>query len=298
MSRGLGRLQQAILNRVKASGLTTVESARWDVRKEGGEDDLTVATLNAVKRAVESLVARKLIICTERPLQSVAECIAHYPGKTTRVAIRKLRVELLPALLQPDSGQPIYQRYSRDDNEKFQYERLSDADKKLLRRNWLSVERELAALLGSTDDAQHRSRLARLYAKGESIFDSGRLMVSQAFSEHLARCRLILSADLLGRLEHFCTSLLDVEMAGNLKVRSFVHTFANVSSRGTCSLKDDTIEHLNKVRRDYLESLPDYKSSSVSGNFFMRDNSRQDPILHRLFDHTVFQSFHFLELVG
>jgi len=295
MSRGLGRLQQAIVDRLKQNGPTTVESMRWDVRGADEDADLGVGSINAVNRAVKSLVARKLVKCSKRPLQSVEECIAHYPGKTLKAAIRRLRTELLPALLEPGNSRAMYPRYSLADNEKFHYDGLSEIEQEVHRNNWLSVERELAAFLGAADDYEQRSRLFRLYAKSKSVFEAGRLEVTGSLREHLTRCQPILPAELLERIERVYTSLLSAERAGNLQMRTFVHTFVNVSNKGSCSLKNDTIEHLSRVRRDYLESLPNYKRGTPGLPIMWREENRHDPILHKLFDQTVFQSFNFIE---
>jgi len=295
MTRGLGRLQQAIVYLVKENGPTTIESMRWYVRDADEDADLGVGTINAVNRAVESLVARKLLKHSERPLQSVEECVAHYSGKTLKAAIRKLRTELLPALLEPSKSRMRCPRYSLADNEKFHHEGLTEVEREVHRNNWLSVERELAAFLGAADDFEQRSRLFGLYAKSKSIFEAGRLEVTGSLREHLTRCRPILPAELLERVERVYTSLLSAERAGNLQMRTFVHTFVNVSNKGSCRLKGVTIEHLSHVRRDYLESLPNYKRGTPVRPIMCSQEDRHDPILHKLFDQTVFQSFNFIE---
>src|SRR5688500_9106133 len=126
MSRGLGRLQKAILDQVNEHGLTTVESIRWTVREEDDDMNLGFGDINAVKRAVESLVARSRVKHTERPLQSIDECIAHYPGKTLKAAIRRLRIDLLPALREPSPGRGSHLRYTLADNEKFHFASLPE----------------------------------------------------------------------------------------------------------------------------------------------------------------------------
>lgn len=297
MSRGLGRLQLAIRDRVDEYGPTAVESIRWYMRDPDEGTDLGVATINAVNRAVKGLVARKLLKHSERPLQSVGECISHYPGKTLKAAVRRLRINLLPALLEPANCGAMDLRYSLADNEKFHYEGLSDSERLEQRNNWLSVERELAAFFGGVEDYEQRTRLFRLYAKATSIFAAGRLDVPGSLREHLTECHPILPAKLLESIERIYASLLSPERAGNLQMRTFVHTFVNVSNKGSCSLKDDTIGHLSSVRRDYLESLPQYKRGAPNRPVMFREADRHDPILHKLFDQTVFQDFNFIEMV-
>lgn len=296
MSRGLGRLQQAVLSHVKEKGLTTVESVRWIVRDAEEGANLGVGSINAVNRAVDSLSAKSLLKRIERPLQSIEECIAHYPGKTLNAKVRQLRMKLLPALLKPSRSRGQNLRYSLADNEKFHYEGLSEAEQAQHRKNWLSVERDLAAFFGSSDDPRWRAHLFGLYAKGKSIFEADRLEVSRSFQEHLSRCQQILPSELYDRIQHVYTTLLSAERVGNLQMRTFVHTFVNVNNRGSCSLKEEAIEHLVEVSGDYLRSLPGYQESTTKNSrYVFREKDKHDPILNKLFDQTVFQEFNFIE---
>lgn len=81
------------------------------------------------------------------------------------------------------------------------------------------------------------------------------------------------------------------------RIRGFIHTWVNVASKRKCWLKDETLEHLHRVRKEVIEQLPDFKAGTAR----KRPTWLEDPVdygkfIHKLIDQTVFQKFNFVRL--
>jgi hypothetical protein len=298
MSRGPGDLQRLILAYLSESTVpVTTESMRWSLYEHLGtaptspDGTLPNRWNTSFARAVNSLASesRSLLHIERRPLTSLEECIAHYPGKTLQVAVRRQRQELLPALL--EWTQETYgasPRYGAAANEQYFVERLPPDRAMELRSEWCrleSVVRPAFAESGSDD-------LFLLLVKGRSLFYGLDVELKESFTELAKQCqhsgRLSLSAACM--IRKFADELLSIHDTGSLELKSFVHEFAKVPTRGQCSLRRDTMEALHRLRKPFVESLPGFEPAQPRG---LRDAKHSDA-LDKLFDQTVFQKFNFV----
>ncbi len=233
-----------------------------------------------------------------RRLDSFDECVAHYPNKTLRGAVRRLRLQLLPTLLQW-TRDGAFPRYSQEDNEKFHLESLAPDVREALRLAWLHLEPRLIDLLAQPGRAD-RNALFRLVAKGKAIFETQGLECRGAFAEHVRRCTesRLLPEPLAAEVVALSNSILPPAEAGHLQLKGYIHRFAHVPRHGGCSLKQGTVDYLARSCPDVLRGLPGYVEprEQVRGRFRLLVPARpkHSPQLYGLFDQTVFGAFHFL----
>lgn len=302
MSRGPGIIQKSIIGHVRENGegTLTVETMRWalyDKLKEKAlapDGSLPTAWNTAFSRAVERLAAppRSQLVVNRRPLASLEECVQHYPGKTLLVATRRLRLELLPSLKDfvEQNHQPP--RYSAASNEEYHIEQLPRQDRKAFEQEWKRLVAELKQAFAVSDD----DTLLSLIVKGKSLFEEkSTLSERRSFLElSSACCRSgMLSEGLSDRLRRFTERFLPANTAGSLRLKSYIHLFALPSRNGRYSLKERTIQELRRRNKAFVESLPGFKPVDSQRRYRKPQHS---PMLHKLFDQTVFQDFRFIHL--
>jgi hypothetical protein len=307
MSRGIGKLQRDILDYVNREYKNTkniaYETMRWSLYDRFNNQPIpSKGTLpnkwdNSLKRAIIKLSSepRKLLFLEKRRLSCLEECIAHYPGKTFQMEIRQLRLNLLPALLewtQEENGARPHHNVAA--NEKYQVKQLLLNDKNSpLPNEWRRLESLLRPIYGrlvlNSDD------LFILLVKGNFLFRNLNVDSSASFTETLQKCcdNGLVKGDVASQLRTFSNKFFPPHAAGSLKLKSLMHRFADIRSRGRCSLNQATLEALYRLRKNYVESLPDFQpaNTDVWSLEPMKCN-----ILHKLFDHTVFQKFNFVHL--
>jgi hypothetical protein len=249
-------------------------------------------------RAVHELAEepRHLLEIERRPLASLEECVEHFPNKTLDGMTRAVRVELLPALLEwtnDESGPGPH--YSAASNEEYHINRFDRDQRREVRQQWLAIEDALVTLHASIRTAD----LFHLIAKGKALFTKSTLQDRNSFAYYLQACndQKQLPAELSERLRRFAESVLPLAQVGFLKLKSYIHAFAHLPSRGAFSLKPPTIEALHSKRKAFVESLPGFEAPSESRRRFGGEPTHSDRLLH-LFDKTVFQEFQFLRLTA
>jgi hypothetical protein len=305
MSRGPGRHQKAVLDYLTHQP-TSFETLRWMLWEQNAErpaapdQDLPNKWNTSVKRAVEGLETDLRIRIERRRLVSLAECVQHYPNKTLSGASRRLRQQLLPVLLRWTEEGDAFPRYNPADNERFHLQSLSLAARKALQADWLRLEPRLVTLLHTTRH-EERNGVFLLIAKGKAIFEEDALSCRGAFADYVRRCiegRLLrepLAAEVIALSE----AMMPPTNAGQLRLKSYIHEFADVPRHRGCSLKKRTVEYLAKACPAVVESLPGYIPSETPPDrrhvFYARE-ARHSPQLYGLFDQTVFQKFHFLQI--
>jgi len=296
MSRGLGDLQRAVISFVtNAAAPVTVESMRWDLYDHLRKRAIPHAGLlppewnTSVARAVKKLASdsRKYFTIERRPLISLEECVRHFPGKSLQIDIRRLREELLPALLEwtqeKDGASP---HYSHGQNEVYFVERLSEK-----RRGWLRDEWEkLEALIRPTFAKTGSEHLLLLFVKAKALFRGLNVKSPFSFARMVEESCHELPATIAEQLRRFANRFLSDASAGALQLKSYVHEFANVPRHRQCSLRHDTLEALHRLRPKFVEAMTGFEPGHSR---FMRE-PKYPPALHKLFDQTVFQSFQFI----
>jgi hypothetical protein len=251
-------------------------------------------------RALKALEKDRRVEIVRRRLESLEECVEHYQGKTFSGAVRRLRRELLPVLLRWTQDGDAYPKYNPADNEKFYLASLPQEDRQALRVIWLRLEPQLMALLPEAARAQ-RNTLFQLVAKGKAIFELQELDCRGALVEHVLRCyeAQLLPELLAAEVKAFADRMLPAATAGHLRLKGYIHQFANVPQYRGCSLKEKTVEYLDKARPDIVRSLPGYVAPEKPADrrlYFYSREAQHSPQLHTLIDQTVFQNFHFLRV--
>jgi hypothetical protein len=255
-------------------------------------------------RAVRSLEKDGRIEVEERKLLSFEECVTHYPSKTLNGEARRVRDQLLPALLQWTRQKGgACPRYTSADNERFHLESLLPEDRQSLNKKWLRLEPRLMALLPrmSRDDV---NALFELIAKAKSIFETQGLDCRGAFVEHVQRCtaRHLLPLPIANKITAFSNELLPPTDAGQLRLKSYIHAFADIPKYRGCSLKKETVEYLDRSFPTVVQTLPGYTAPPAKQTGFRRFVSLDErgpthsKLLLGLFDQTVFQDFRFVRI--
>jgi hypothetical protein len=296
MSRGPGDLQRAIIKFVAIATVpVTVESMRWDLCDQLGKPavlpgkELPPEWNTSFSRAVKKLASdsRKLITIERRPLESLEECIRHYPGKSLQVDVRRQRQELLPALLEwTQEKYGASPHYSLGQNEEYFVERLSESRRRWLRNEWGKLELLIRPRFADSGSRQ----LLLLFAKARALFCGLNVKSPFSFADIVKKSCAELSPELADQLRRFAKGFLSDTSAGALQLKSYVHKFANVPRHGRCSLRKDTLEALHRRRPTFVEAMPGFRSRRSR---FWRE-PQYPPALHKLFDQTVFQSFQFV----
>jgi hypothetical protein len=142
--------------------------------------------------------------------------------------------------------------------------------------------------------------------KGRALFLKSNVEHRGSFADALAESasRGLLAPDLARRMAEFRLKFMPAPTEGALRLKSYVHEFAHVYSRGRYILKSATVERLHNARPDIIESQPGFERAAGpfvrqagrtarEGAQLMRKPKYSDN-LYKLFDQTVFQDFHFL----
>ena len=282
---------------VDAKCSASVESFRWQVwTEEEGHKDLSRGFASSFKRAVENLAERQRLSVVKRRLKSIDECIQHFPGKTRDIAVKELRDELLPALQRCLGDSDFRLRFARRDYELFHYERLSASQKRRVEKAWRTIEPDLINELRDQVNPGNRDCIFWLFTKCKMLFEGARGELPLALQGYLNNCKSIIAEALFQRINRLYQSFLPQDVLGNLVVRNFVHTFADVPQHRRCMLKEETIDLLDQTCSEIVRKLPQYQESDRVHNRFRTQN--HDPVLHKLLDHTVFQEFLFVNTVS
>lgn len=304
MSRGPGKLQAAIIEHVRASEApTTLETMRWVLYEpvKGRPvpvDELPGTWNSSFTRAVHELAAepRLMLEIERRPLASLEECVEHFPNKTLDRAARDARLALLPALLEwaNDKHGPG-PHYSAASNEEYHVNRFEPEERRTISRDWLALEDDLV-----TVHAKNRTNeLFHLIAKGRSLFTKTSLQDRTSFAYYLQMCKELgqLPDDLSARLRQFTESVLPPTQAGFLRLKSFIHSFASLPSRGPFTLKQPTMDALHERRKAFVEALPGFVPPSDASRRFGYGPKHSDQLRY-LLDKSALQAFQFVRLAG
>lgn len=302
MSRGAGRLQRMILDRLRQRNCeTTCETLRWELWDETGEvaSSLPNSWNTSIDRAAKGLcLAGSHVRMEYRRLNSLDEFLVHYPNKTLSADTRCLRKLLLPVVVEWLGTKP---RYSTAQNEKFYLKQIEAADFDDICRSWQRSESSLMQLFPRLQ-AAHQTQLLFLVTKGKSLFETREVNAKRGFTEYAQICLQsgFLSENLAGEVKTLAHSVLPSVETGPLRLKSFIHLGVDVPKRGRCSLKTKLLEHLDKTCPDVVHALSGYEPPPESRSRFMvrqpMGGAKQSDDLHHLIDHTVFAKYRFLIL--
>lgn len=304
MSRGLGKIQTAILEYLSENSGSSSEEMRWAIFERLGHPALHAGDVLPTKwntsftRALDRLAnAPKHITLEVRRLADLSEFIRHFPFKTLQFDIRVLRQELLPVLGDWVKENGTGPRYTVADNERFHLRELSVEDQEILKRRWCELEPTLIGCLPSLP-IDHRNILFMLIAKGKNLFEAVSLNSGNSFVELGRECTargLVLGETAL-KVRALCDQLFAPSTAGPLQLKSYIHTFANIPKYGRCTLKAETLEKLYRDRPEVLSRLPGFSAGRRGRNGFFGSDPTHGKLVHSLIDQSLFQDFVFVSL--
>jgi hypothetical protein len=308
-------LQREILRIVEeAEGPPTIEGLRWTTYQNlgyviGRERKLPTKWNTSVRRAASGLFRGGHINISVRRLANFEECVAHYPYKSLSDETRKVRETFLPSLLKwfrdPRGFGP---KYGVSSNEKFYLESLGEAFHEELKIRWSKIEDWLRSLYGTAKNSP--DDLLKLICKGRGLFresvflvrrihEGGGITVDAALTDLIeaVRRKQKLPDELATELEKLKELVLPRETASVLRFKSLVHELADIPRHGQCSLKQTTLDYLHQEMKTSVEKMPGFKQKEgLRYDFGGPPQFEYDSKLKKLFDHTVFQNFHFLSL--
>jgi hypothetical protein len=308
MSRGPGKHQRSILEAVAASPEpTTYETLRWKLfEQEKGrltEGKLPATWYTALDRSLKALgdQGERRVVVKRRRLTSVDEFIRNYPNKTLMARTRKLRIDLLPALVRCIQSDKFSKNYTIADNETFHASDLPDGDLGRLRRNWSTLKPELVAHLPrlGEEDGEH---LFLLIARAKSIFESPALECKRSIDQCLQPLveHGALPKELEEKVVAFSESFLPKAEIDFLRLKSSIRTVVDISRNGSgYRLKPDTLDFLDDDSHDVVRKIPGYKpppEGRARRSFLCcGPKATHGPEIHKLVDQTMFQEFVFVQ---
>jgi hypothetical protein len=298
MSHGPGIIQRAVLTHLaNGNSLPSSECLRWRIYGElrpdrpiNNLDELPGSWNATFARSIERLESQGKIQTSRRRLKSLQECVEHYPGKTLQKSVRLIRLELLPILAKLASSGAASPRYHTTANEAYWVRTAQNKD----HRAWDTAWKKLLPGLQRAYGVAFDDRILGVIIKGKSLFEKSTFSDTRSFVDLAAGCAPLLPPETAADLQHVVTTFLPADTAGALELKSYVHRFAYVSDSGAghYSLSSDTLKQLYNARKEFLESLPGFSLA----NRRYQPEPRHSPLLQKLFDHTVFQKFVFVQL--
>ncbi len=304
MSRGLGALQESVLQALRAAAHpTTEETLRWSLRENCDANRVCEGLPNSwntsFARAIQGLAERGLLSIEARRLETFEECVRHYPGKTLDGEKRSLRQTFLPTLLKwirEDGG--IDPRYNAAENEEFRLRQVPEEKLQDITTRWRRIEGGLRPLYGGAGESA--DDILRLICKGRSLFGPGdvQVRVSLAYLTSQALRGNTLPDWLSSELRALEELFLPKGVARTLRLKSFIRRLADVPTSGKCSLKSETLAYLHGSHPEIVARLSRPKRDSVYvpewGPKFGEHRFTYHSKLKDLIDHTVFQRFRFV----
>lgn len=307
MARGLGSLQLKVLAALNA-GAVQRNKLCWELAAEARlilGDSLPSAWYSAFGRAIETLDVRDgrgLVRRRKRRLTSFEEVCRWYPFKTRSVAIRDLRMKLLPAV-----GEVAGYEFNDADNEIHRLRQLREADPtsaNALRDEWRALRSRLVRLATHLSDIEVDIAVS-LLGRGDQLFIGGDVSVATDFRSLIRRLPAA-SVDLSADLTSFATRALPIDTMSSLKLKSFICSVAHFQRAvAHPGLKERAKHELLHLRRADVIGLPGHRGPiepepDTSPGFIDIgiDDPRVEfsPLLDSLLDRQVFGQFEFLEL--
>jgi hypothetical protein len=321
MSRGIGRLQRAILDYLdRHPQPRTFESLRWVLWvsaepgaaptrlhagvPEASSEKLPTAWNTSLGRALKALAGQgcRAIALEKRHLTTLDEFVEHFPNKTLLRRVRSLRLELLSALA-AWARATLVPRYKPGSSEWFYLQGRAPEELARFRQRWYALAPKLIALLPGRE-GEEGNRLFLLTAKGKSLFEE--LPIESrcsSFAQLLQPCLEagLLPAPLDREMVALAEEFLPGTEAGFLSLKSHLHAMVHAHRHGRCELRDETLDYLDRAYPEVVRSLPGYRPAPADdppadrfsfGSWRARaEHSEQ---IHALIDHTVFQKFLFI----
>jgi hypothetical protein len=270
MSRGPGRLQNAILDTVGEKGTLSFGKLCWclaedvdrGVTKSG---DLSRTFYASCHRAVSRLVDEGKLLRVRRKLQNIAELVAHYPYKTPQKTIKDLRTRLLPHL-HSYLGETKARQFGLRETERHFIAQKNSDEMQQNEKYWRGIENRLSLLLSKVPIGR-RELVLDLFVRGRELFvpdshatcpiDLGTLLRRALASSGIPKPERMVYAEIKD-LYDACFPLNERRLM-NLKDQLYVVVDLSKQGSGKPLLKEAFKKELLKRDPSYLTSLPGHK---------------------------------------
>jgi hypothetical protein len=269
MSRGLGKLQQAILHALPAPGTEVLfNKVFWDiVDGQPHQADPSPSSYKAFHRAVKSLKGSGMLEMAKRKFSSLDELCMLYPYRTMNRRIRDMRAHVLPFVKQrlemerADGTKET--RFTALESESHLRDELSPETRSVARGRWLSIEPKLFDLLVAvSDQAPARQHVLQIIAKGQGLFigsgvNNSRTMIPIWKAAMAALHQLPSAEEVLGEVLSLYDSVFPRDTRRNASLKNRLYVVADFSrNRQRVALKQEFKEWLLQQDRDYVSGLP------------------------------------------
>lgn len=298
----MGRLQTLIRDEVEVRKTSTFESLRWELygKTVASEGRLPDAWNISFTRAYKKLAAANVIEVETRRFASIDEWERHFPSKSLENEVRQLRLKFLPVLatwLREDKRA----HYSSAENERFilsggrAHHQLFWKDKvpPALIGKWKELEPKLRSALAASDSQP----LFMLTARGNQLFRGYRMEVKSSLRENLEAVeeRGDLAPDVLAAAKAFVEEASPATTVANITFKSLMRAIADIPTRGAAELNKEAKDHLYEKMPDEVLALPQARKRERSDLAFHDGPVHHSPLMKKVVDHSMFQTFNFLK---
>jgi hypothetical protein len=307
MSRGPGQLQKFIFGEVESARRPLLlNHLMWrfaeqhEGRKPEAGGELSKSVYTSFRRAANGLVESGELEAQSRRLLTLDELIEHYPYKTRSVALRDLRLQLLPHLRTlPAIDKRLRSRFSASENENFiVQDRRRDAS---LQSRWLQVRTRLLENTRALTDLKAAHVHANLVVRGDAVFLPDRGIVHPGSFVDLAN-RLMphLAPSVAEELLRFCNEIWPSTQRTRVALKSQLYAWVKFSGSSKPSLKPDAREALRELEPTLIGELIIERTSRGLRGFheFRIEPVKHKPLLDQLLMRDALSPFEFIGLPG
>ncbi len=301
MSRGVGKLQQRILERIEATGTVSLNRLCWDLAGEQGSaaPSITDAFHSGFRRSVRRLAEDGYIAPARRRLTDIDELVAFYPYKSRNAEVKAMRLQLLPVAKAYLSDRQV-RKYTPAQNETYFYRDLADDIRTGAEARWRSVEGVLFEALPAPDP-RVRDAIFDLLVRGRQLFlhqpMGHRAPVSFLLGRALAAGGDRLPAVAVAKLQAL-SSLFPTRDLARLRFKSDLYEIAHLGRDHSPHVKDQFIEYAMREAPAAMRSLPGFKAARSEGPAKFRRPIRDEasPLVHKLVQRDALAPFTFLSV--
>jgi hypothetical protein len=302
LSRGIGSLQQAILERVKAAEALSLNVLCWDLATErgGATPSVTDSFHSGFRRAVRRLVEENYIQTERHRLTALDDLISYYPFKTRDAAVKTVRLQLLP-VVKAYLAWHKPRKFSPADNERHFFGALPDDVRADAAACWRKIEPAIfRALPPSCDPSQEA--IFDLIVRGQQLFLHRPVRHRAPFTALLEQA-LAVAADRLPAPAaaelRTLGSIFPGPVLDRLKLKSDLYEIAHLGRDHSQQIKDDFIEYAMREAPKAMRSMRGFRPKRSEGRSIVKFQPIRDepsPLVHKLLLRDALAHFEFLTL--
>jgi len=304
-------MQKSILSHVReATSEVGFNRLCWQLASCSGKDEAPrsfKSHYSSFARAVSKLRSDARIRETSRRLRSQEEFINDYPHKSRDPSVRRMRIQLLPLLVQCNEA-PV-KRFSIAENESFALRELALPPHDVA--IWLDFERRLVACAASVDchpawvallvlvraltatfSSLSGSRKSVLRKKKAPEFH---VTTTSSWTSSMAACRELGVPDLsrlVDELQDKFFELVPPETLRFLRLKSWIRSHVDLDSNGPARMHESS---LNELARRWPDQMAAYsRETRRSGWALGPGRVFEKKVLHQLVDRHALEPFKYL----